>query len=582
MIKNTYLGIDLGTTNSTASIVNIDRDGKVVPQTIEIQQIDDTGYGITYDQILPSALFIDDDTKYVGKYATKMYDIYPDKVIKEVKKYIGVVKDGSCAKWTVEENEYSPEIVSSYVLKKLKKDTENYLQTEIDSVVITVPASFNFNQVTATKTAAKLAGFDEKKIYTLAEPTAALIDFLNEEKYKSIESRRIDITSSKKRFLVFDLGGGTCDVSIIETKEDDGKIQMNEISISQYTDLGGVDFDNEIVTKLLFPKFKNEKNISLDEFRSIPLSTKQSIMSGLKQIAENAKKTFANKINISLSMDGGDYLNDYMKFDNLEYRQMLAGVPSEYMHTLKITKKEYDKCIEKFLYDSMGNEKNIEKTILKAIQTSKIPITKDDIDAVFLVGGMTNFPTIQKRVYEIFDNRIKPLNSINPMLSVSRGAAVYNYYKDSIIIEKGADTIIDAGNTLLSCNVFVELICDDPVMLLPKNTSAGHSIILEGKFSVSGKSNNNNKIDEMELNLFSAESKDSMNITELESAILKFRRPVEQGEKISIKAEYTLDREVVISAWLTNNENEKIDVVIGKSKLSQEKIEEIQQDKNFK
>lgn len=581
MKRNAYLGIDLGTTNSTVSIVNIERDGKVVPQTMEIQQIDDTGFGITYDQILPSALFIDEDTKYVGKYAIKMIDTYPKRVLREVKKHIGVIKNGQAAKWVIDNEEYTPEIVSSYILKKLKKDTENYLQREVNGVVITVPASFNFNQVAATKTAAKLAGFDEEKIHTVAEPTAALIDFLNIEKYMSPQSRRIDITTGKKRLLVFDLGGGTCDVSIIEAQENtDGNIQMNEISISQYTDLGGMDFDTEIVNRLLLPQLQQSKNITAMQFRNTPREVQVKVISGLKQIAENAKKSFANKINSTLSMDGGDYISNSEKFDNLEYKQMLAGVPSEFMHTFRITKKAYDECINKFLYHS-ENIKNIETPIINAIETSKVKLTKEDIDCVFLVGGMTNYPTIQKRIYEIFNERIKPVSSINAMLSVSRGAAVLNYYKDSIVIKEDTDTTIDAGDTVLPCNIYIEVIADEPVTLLEKNTSAGVYKILEGQFEVAGKSGQD-KIDEMELNLFTAESSDSMKITELESAILTFKRPVNAGEKVSIKAEYTLDREVIISAWLTNNENEKIDVTIGSTKLSQERIKKIQKDENFK
>ena len=250
------------------------------------------------------------------------------------------------------------------------------------------------------------------------------------------------------------------------------------------------------------------------------------------------------------------------------------------MHTFKSSKKAYDECRSKFIYSS-GNVKNIEAPIMSAIETAKINMTKEDIDCVFLVGGMTNYPTIQKRIYEIFDERIRPVSSINAMLSVSRGAAVLNYYKDSIVIKEGADTTIDAGDTVLPCNIYIELIADEPVTLLEKNISAGKSKILEGMFEVAGKSSKD-KVDEMELNLFTAESPDSMKITELESAILKFRRPVSVGEKVSIKAEYTVDREVLISAWLTNNESEKIDVTIGSTKLSNERIKKIQKDENFK
>ena len=156
MKRNAHVGIDLGTTNSTVSIINVERDGKISPHTIDIQQLDDTGLGLTFDQIVPSALFIDEDNiKNVGKYAIKMIDTYPKRVLREVKRHIGVLKNGQPAKWIVDGEEYTPEVVSSYVLKKLKKDTEKYLQKEVDRVVITVPANFNISQVSSTITAAK-------------------------------------------------------------------------------------------------------------------------------------------------------------------------------------------------------------------------------------------------------------------------------------------------------------------------------------------------------------------------------------------------------------------------------------------
>lgn len=583
MKRNAHIGIDLGTTNSTVSIINIERDGKTTPHTIEIPQLDETGFGITYDQIVPSALFIDEDNgKNVGRYAIKMIDTYPKRVLREVKRHIGVLKNGQSAKWIVDSMEYTPEIVSSYVLKKLKKETEKYLQREVDSVVITVPANFDITQVKATITAAKLAGFDENKIHTLAEPTAALLDYLNIERQMSKDTRRIDIGSDKKRLLVFDLGGGTCDVSILEVYEDkNNNTIMNEISISQYTELGGMDFDTVIVNRLLWPQLQQTKGITAEQFRNTPDEIKTKLMANLKQIAENAKKYFANRVDsiISMSDDNIDYYTNSERFDELIYRQQTAGLPLEYTHRFVITKKQYDECISCFLYDSV-NCKNIETPILNALKSAKVKLNKEDIDHVFLVGGMTNYPTIQKRIYEIFDEKIKPISSINPMLSVSRGAAVYNYYKDSTIID-GQD--VDGGGTIetdemiLPCNIYIEVLSGEPVTLLQKNADVGVSKILDGEFIVAGKSSQE-KIDEMELNLFTAETPDSMKIKELESAVLKFKRPVSVGTRVSVKAEYTLNREVIISAWLTDNESEKIDVTIGDDKISDERKKQIQED----
>lgn len=575
--KKAYLGIDLGTTNSTVSLVIKDKDGKIVPKTLEVEQVDDYGLGQKYDQIVPSALYVDENmVKHVGSYAKKMLDTYPKRVLKEVKRYIGVLKNGKSASWQIDDESYSPEVVSSYVLKKLKKEAEKYLQQDVDGVVITVPANFNFNQVGATRTAAKLAGFNEDKIYTLAEPTAALMDYINEERQKAPESRRMDISKGKQRLLVADVGGGTTDISIMEVSEDEkGAINITELSISQYTELGGLDFDQVIVHKLLLPQLQRAKNMSGAQLRQLPQDVVVRLLSNLTKIAENAKKSFTKTVKSRVEMDDIDMFEDSAQFDNLKYREMTVGLPPELTHTFTITKAEYDECIKVFLYAG-ATGKDIETPILNAISTARVPLTLESIDQVFLVGGMTNYPSVQKRIYEIFNKRIKPIASINPMLSVSRGAAVFNYYKDSVNLGiGGGNAIVDVN--ILPGSIFIDVVTGDPVELLEKGTQAGSSRILDGRFEVSGKAGQD-KISEMELNLFTAESATSMKITELKSAILKFKRPVASGSRITIKAEYTSNREVVVAAWLTDNETEKIDVVIGSSELSKEREESIKKD----
>ncbi|MBQ3420065.1 MAG: Hsp70 family protein, partial [Romboutsia sp.] len=418
-------------------------------------------------------------------------------------------------------------------------------------------------------------------IYTLAEPTAALIDYLNEEREKATVSRRIDISEGKKTLLVFDLGGGPCDVSIMEVNEDsNGQIHIQELSISQYTELGGVDFDEIVVNRLLLPQLLKAKQLSPMEIKKLSPDVRIMLQSNLKKIAENTKKTFTRIIKSKVEMNGENYFENSQAYDNIRHREMTIGLPSELTHTFEITKKMYDDCIKVFLYESQTG-KDIETPIKNAIKYATKNITMDSIDQVFLVGGMTNYPTIQERIYEIFNKRIKPVSSINPMYSVSRGASVYNYYKGKINLS-GPDEVdsdggtIDVGN-ILPDNVYINVVTGDPIALLEKGTEAGSSRIIEDKFVVSGK-RNQETISEMELELFSAESPTSMKITELESAVLRFRKPVKSDTKITIKAEYTDNREVIVSAWLKDDESEKIDVTIGESKISPEKAESIKKD----
>lgn len=587
-----HIGIDLGTTNSVVSVAEVDKTGRVNPRTLNVEQIDDFGLDVTYDAIVPSALYVDENgVKTIGRYAIKMLDTYPKRVLREVKRHIGVLKEGRVATWNINDETFTPEIVSSYVLKKLKYEAEKHVQSEVDSVVITVPANFNFTQVGATKTAGKLAGFDPDKIHIISEPTAALIYYLNEEREKSKESRRLDISEgNKKKLLVFDLGGGTCDVSIVEAKEDsNGNIDIKELSISQYTELGGVDFDQVVVHKLLLPRLFKEKGITPQQFRTFPVETQILLQSNLKKIAEQAKKEFTRVIKSRVEMDKVDYFEESSKFDNLKFKRMTMGLPPELTYTFVITKAEYDECIKCFLYES-ESKKDIESPIKNALRFSENGLSLDDIDEVFLVGGMTHYPTIQKRIYEIFNKRMKPITSINPMLSVSNGAAIYNYYKEKISItdnKSGSKKTTTTGNDIvvkkiLPDNIYIDVVIGDPIVLLEKGTEAGSSKIIENKFVVDSGNSDDEKISEMEIMLFTAESPKAMKVTELESAQLTFRRPVTSGSKITIKAEFTDDQDVIVSAWLADDESEKIDVKIGASKITPEQEKAVKQDSRLR
>ncbi len=168
-----------------------------------------------------------------------MQSIYPSETLSNVKRYIG-----QTVEWEIHKEKYQPEHISSFILRKIKKTVEEkYFGEEIDSAVITVPASFNYLQQGKTKMAAELAGFDKEKIHMIPEPTASLIDFLHEEELKDPSSRVLDVSEKSKTVLVFDLGGGTCDVTIHRiTQGENNKLNIQDLSISQYTELGGDQF----------------------------------------------------------------------------------------------------------------------------------------------------------------------------------------------------------------------------------------------------------------------------------------------------------------------------------------------------
>lgn len=579
-----YIGIDLGTTNSTVSVANLTMRGDVEAQALEVAQVDESGNAIVTDQTLPSVLYLDDQGQpYVGRFAKRMNGVYPQRVIKEAKRFIG--QDVS---WEIDRETIRPEMVSSYVLKILKAQAEEYYAGEkIDRVVITIPANFNFQQQQATKAAGVLSGFDKNNIHMIPEPTAALIDFLNEEKKLDPSVRRLKLDGGKKNLMVFDLGGGTCDVSILQVGEtNNGGIDIQELSISQYTELGGIDFDRKVVNELM-KKLLKHVGLNFNQLKS--KNDKKDILrlwENLLDFAEKAKKFFSTRIENQLRTSQSDYYENKEQFDGLTYREMLSNqLPAELITTLSITKKEYDNVIEELLYKEKSKKgTNIEEPILNALETAKIgEMTVDDIDAVFLVGGMTFYHTIQERIYEIFGRRIKPIKSINPLFAVSRGAAVYHHQIDRINFKSSdqisiADTEITSQDVVFTNtipnNVYIDVIGADPVALLEKGTKLPFERIIEDRFIVTGPSATKT-VNAMQLELFTASSAKSIHTKKLKSATVNFKKPVTVNSKLVLKVECNQEREVSIRAWLESDETEVVDVNIGSHEFTEEEIENL-------
>ncbi|QXW42521.1 Hsp70 family protein (plasmid) [Klebsiella grimontii] len=226
----------------------------------------------------------------------------------------------------------------------------------------------------------------------------------------------------------------------------------------------------------------------------------------------------------------------------------------------------------------------MEEPILNALEHAKIgKLTVDDIDAVFLVGGMTFYHTIQERIYEIFGHRIKPIKSINPMFAVSRGAAVYHHQIDRINFKSSdqisvADTDISSQEVVFTNtipnNVYIDVIGADPVALLEKGTKLPFERIIEDRFIVTGPSAVKT-VNAMQLELFTATSAKSIHTKKLKSATVNFKKPVPVNSKLVLKVECNQEREVSIKAWLESDETEVVDVNIGSHEFTEEEIENL-------
>lgn len=361
-----YLGIDLGTTNSVATIYKDKED------TVEIVKIDGT------DEVLPSVVTFPlntDEDVIVGSEAKEGAIIYPESTVISIKRIIGTDE-----KIELNGNSKTPEQVSSEILKKLKNSAEKQAGEIFDEVVITHPAYFNDRQIFATKQAGLLAGF--KNVYLLSEPLAAAIEYGYKQGYA-------------QTLLVYDFGGGTFDACVLKVSIDEnGEEIFQELSDVGDMNLGGDDFDSELI-KLMKENFKKETSVDLDE---LEYTERKRVMQKLKHEAEQAKKKLSGTNKVSIKINP---------------LTIIDGVPKNL--TLDITREDFEAIIRKYVEKS----REILEEALKRAEKSP-----DEISKVILVGGSTLIPMIKRMVAGFLK---EPYRATDPAKSVAMGAAIYNY-----------------------------------------------------------------------------------------------------------------------------------------------------------
>jgi len=373
------IGIDLGTTNSCVSVME---GGK--PRVIENAEGDRT---------TPSVVaFTDDNEVIVGAPAKRQAVTNPQNTVYAVKRLIGrrfednevqkdidlvpykIVKADNGDAWVeAHGNKMAAPEVSARVLQKMKKDAEDYLGEEVTEAVITVPAYFNDSQRQATKDAGKIAGLEVKRI--INEPTAAALAF------------GMDKKEGDRKVAVYDLGGGTFDISIIELADIDGEHQVEVLSTNGDTFLGGEDFDQRLIDYLV-DEFKKDQGVDL---RNDPLA--------LQRLKEGAEKA---KIELSSTQQ-----TDV----NLPYITADASGPKHL--NIKLTRAKLESLVEELIERTVGPC----RTAL-----SDAGLGAQDIDDIILVGGQTRMPKVQETVKEFFGK--EPRKDVNPDEAVAVGAAI--------------------------------------------------------------------------------------------------------------------------------------------------------------
>ncbi|MDR1859514.1 MAG: molecular chaperone DnaK [Bacteroidales bacterium] len=367
------IGIDLGTTNSCVAVME-GNEPVVIPNS--------EGKRTT-----PSVVaFVENGERKIGDPAKRQAITNPSKTVYSIKRFMGetfnqvgkevnrvpykvVQGDNNTPRVLIDDRKYSPQEISAMILQKMKKTAEDYLGQEVTEAVITVPAYFSDSQRQATKEAGEIAGLTVRRI--INEPTAASLAY------------GLDKSNKDMKIAVFDLGGGTFDISILELG--DGVFEVK--STDGDTHLGGDDFDEEII-KWLADEFQREEGVDL---RKDPMALQR-----LKEAAEKAKIELSSSTQTEI---------------NLPYIMPVNGIPKHIVKTLTRAKFEQ-------LCDSLINA-TIEPC-RKALKNAGLQTS--DIDEVILVGGSTRIPAIQEKVQQFFGKA--PSKGVNPDEVVAVGAAI--------------------------------------------------------------------------------------------------------------------------------------------------------------
>ncbi|MCP3380626.1 Hsp70 family protein [Bradyrhizobium sp. CCGUVB4N] len=396
-MSETIVGIDLGTTNSEIAVY---RDGR--PEV----QADGSGR-----LILPSVVGLDQDgSLLVGEAARNQYILYPERTVRSIKRLMG-----SDRKVSLGDRNYAPQDVSAMILRRLKEIAEERLGAPVRKAVITVPAFFSDAQRQATREAGEIAGFEVARIVN--EPTAAALV------YEAAQQQG-------KRVLVYDLGGGTFDVSVVRIEE--GVVEV--IASHGNNHLGGDDFDHKIVEHVLdHLRIEHKADVSDDP----------QAMARIHRASENAKK----------------HLSDH-PFARIE-EEYLAEVSGKPVHlALELARADYEEMIAPFIEETLS-------AIHIALESAAL--TASQIEEVLLVGGATRTPLIRDRLFEVFGRQAR--GEVDPDLCVAMGAAIQGA---SMAGEKVPAVLVDVTPYTFGTGALGELggtlypYCFIPI--IPKNT----------------------------------------------------------------------------------------------------------------
>lgn len=442
------VGIDLGTTNSVLATVNLKANGDIVSKVVDLPRAVDVynsaaGKARLNTQkkpLLPSCVYYREEHGYeplVGDFAKNQYALRPHLVAKSIKSQMGSAHAEGLADEIMDK---TPAQVSARILQHMLREASKIYRTEIKDAVITVPANFDSVMCQATRDAAALAGIQvtnkdgSERAVLLSEPNAVIYDLINQVQNGEISNHIIDL-NSEKNVLVFDLGGGTLDITMhkIKRREDcPDVLKVDEIATNRYTLLGGDDFD-QAIANVMFEHYQRQYATYPEVVRKLQ-QEKKAIMPQLLNYAEELKLELSERQRADSDYAAADDFSWYdEKFD---VGGNMGGIG--YSYDDSFTQEDVEKILQPFMgqslqfadykkIDSLQDTKNIIYPILDVLQKSAAKLAGEvKVDAVIVNGGMSKFYMVINRLREFFG--LEPIVALDPDQAVARGAAVYHYY----------------------------------------------------------------------------------------------------------------------------------------------------------
>lgn len=431
-MRGLYLGIDLGTTNSKAAYMDYRGVDAADPVEVKIKQRQEPNDEVNWSHLPSVVRFEQDGTSVqVGEVARRYISKFPERTVKSVKRLMG-----KSWKYTVEgwEEVWSPEAISAILLRYLREQTLEYLHdtsNDLTSVAISVPASFGSRQRQATVDAARMAGFSGT-VNLIDEPSAALIDYVYDQWQKGNDF------SEKTRVLVYDMGGGTLDVSIAQIDPTQGGLRLQILSRSRYTEMAGTEFDLRLAAHVIhqwqqngMPILKSERDRK-NLFRSVLFEMAEPLKVEMSKLLNDRYRWSFNRQGLPFDLEDGPSIRVSPR-----QREILLGREIVELPDLGVPVHTFLDILEPFFNPDDPNNPQGLDTIYGPMFTAleEAGLAQHEIDIVLLHGGMAQLRPIQVGIMSTFPEIRTITTTPNPMTSVARGAALYQASRDGRVRE---------------------------------------------------------------------------------------------------------------------------------------------------